>query len=47
MAGINTPKMHKQYSLNHEVKKKLEIYMKSFIVMDIAEIWREILNVVC
>jgi hypothetical protein len=29
------------------VKKKLEIYMKSFIVMDIAEIWREILNVVC
>jgi len=28
-------------------RKKLEIHMKSFIVMDIAEIWGEILSVVC
>jgi hypothetical protein len=42
MAGIRNPKMHKKYILNTEVKKKLEIYLSSYIIMDTAEIWHEI-----
>jgi hypothetical protein len=42
MAGIRNDKMHEKYSLNNEVKKKLEIYLTSYIIMDTEEIWHEI-----